>query len=175
MSTPPQGQNPYSPGQGPYAQGAQPYAAPGQAPYPPQGGAPYAAQTPGVPPQGAVPFVPAPPARQTKPSRIVAIIAAVVLGVAALGVVAWFLTKDDARYAEVGDCLKAASSSSSADQRMEVVDCSSSEAQGKVLKKVEGHFTRFTAEAECRKVAGATGYYAEVGDGKEFLLCLGDV
>lgn len=43
-----------------------------------------------------------------------------------------------------------------------------------MLSKVKGHFTSVTAETECRKVDGATGFYAETGDGEEFLLCLGE-
>lgn len=96
------------------------------------------------------------------------VIAVIVVGVAVGGYIA---SRDDAEQAAVGDCLKSASSSS---DRMEVVDCSSSESEGKVLKKVKGHFTSISAETECRKVDGATGFYAETGDGEEFLLCLGE-
>ncbi|MFH8293539.1 hypothetical protein [Streptomyces sp. NPDC018059] len=85
-----------------------------------------------------------------------------------MALVGWWASRDDAETAAVGDCLKPASSSS---DRMEVVDCSSSEAEVKVVKKIDGHYTQFTAEAECRKVEGATGFYAETGKGTEFLFC----
>ncbi|CAL9496585.1 LppU/SCO3897 family protein [Streptomyces sp. enrichment culture] len=153
MSTPPpQGQNPFAQGQNPYAQ---PQGSPTQAPFPPQAAAP-------VPPQ--------PQSRRSK----FKIIKFAVIGVAALtAIIGGYLgSRDDADQAKVGDCLKAASSST---DRMEVVDCTSSEAEAKVLKKVDGHFTSFTAETECRKVKGATGFYAETGDGDEFLLCTSEV
>ncbi|MEU9110693.1 hypothetical protein AB0D04_02540 [Streptomyces sp. NPDC048483] len=54
---------------------------------------------------------------------------------------------------------------------MEVVDCSSSEAESKVAKKIDGFFTQSSAETECRKVPDATGFYAETGEGPDFLLC----
>lgn len=146
----PQGQNPYAQGQQGFPQ------QPGQ---------------PGVPPQGA-PYAPVPPqpARRKPSFKMIKniVIAVVVVGVAVGGYIA---SRDDADQAGVGDCLKSASSSS---DRMEVVDCSSSEAEGKVLEKVKGHFTSISAETECRKVEGATGFYAETGDGEEFLLCLGE-
>nr|WP_206209905.1 hypothetical protein [Streptomyces sp. SID10362] len=150
----PQGQNPYAQGQQGFPQQA---GQPGQPGFPQQG-APYAP----VPPQ---------PARRKLSFKTIKniVIAVVVVGVAIGGYIA---SRDDADQAGVGDCLKSASSSS---DRMEVVDCSSSEAEGKVLEKVKGHFTSITAETECRKVKDATGFYAETGDGEEFLLCLGDV
>ncbi|MGC9498072.1 LppU/SCO3897 family protein [Streptomyces sp. WG7] len=72
-------------------------------------------------------------------------------------------SRDDADQAGVGDCLKSASSSS---DRMEVVDCSSADAEAKVIEKIKGHHTQFTAESACSKVEGATGFYAETGDGR---------
>ncbi|MFC9063366.1 hypothetical protein ACFTXB_35960 [Streptomyces sp. NPDC057074] len=163
---PPQG-NPFAQGQ-PQApqqpQGQNPYAQ-GQQGFPQQPG------QPGVPPQGA-PYAPVPPepARRKPSFKMIKniVIAVIVVGVAVGGYIA---SRDDAEQAAVGDCLKSASSSS---DRMEVVDCSSSESEGKVLKKVKGHFTSISAETECRKVEGATGFYAETGDGEEFLLCLGE-
>ncbi|QQC90333.1 hypothetical protein [Streptomyces alfalfae] len=170
MTTPPpQGQAPYPPqGQNPYGQpqGQNPYGQPqGGAPYPPQQG------QPGVPQQpypafnqgGPVP----PPQPQRRPLKFYLRIAGAVVVVIMIAV-GYFASQDDADTAKVGDCLKSASSSS---QRMEVVDCSSSEAESKVIKKIDGHFTQFSAETECRKVEGATGFYAETGKGDEFLLC----
>ncbi|MEV0119705.1 hypothetical protein AB0H77_41705 [Streptomyces sp. NPDC050844] len=153
MTTPPpQGQNPYGQPQG-------------GAPYPPQQG------QPGVPQQPYPAFnqgTPVPPPQpQRRPIKTYLRGAAVVLGIIVIAG-GWWASRDDADTAAVGDCLKAASSSS---DRMEVVDCSSSEAESKVLKKIDGHFTQISAETECRKVEGATGFYAETGDGEEFLFC----
>lgn len=149
------------------ASGSEPYAQ-GQPGFPQQAGQPG---QPGFPQQGA-PYAPVPPqpARRKPSFKTIKniVIAVVVVGVAVGGYIA---SRDDADQAGVGDCLKSASSSS---DRMEVVDCSSSDAKGKVLSKVKGHFTSVTAETECRKVDGATGFYAETGDGEEFLLCLGE-
>ncbi|WP_409470945.1 LppU/SCO3897 family protein [Streptomyces sp. HC307] len=170
MTTPPPQGNPFAQGQpqgqNPYAQG-QP-----QAPYPPQGGYPQQPGQPGFPQQGA-PYAPVPPEQPRrrfsfKTIKNVAIVIAVLTAV----IGGWIASRDDADQAAVGDCLKSASSSS---DRMEVVDCTSSEAEVKVLKKVPGHYTELTAETECRKVDEATGFYAETGDGEEFLLCLTEV
>ncbi|MEU2287366.1 hypothetical protein ABZ614_36585 [Streptomyces sp. NPDC013178] len=170
MTTPPpQGQNPFAQGQQPYGQ---PQA---QVPYPPQGGYPQQPGQPGFPPQGAAPYAPVPPQqprRKVSFKTIKNIL--LVVAVAVMAIVGYITSQDDAKRAEVGDCLKSPSSSAS-DDVLEVVDCSSSGAEVKVLKKVKGHYTELTAETECRKVSGATSYYAETGDGDEFLLCLKDV
>ncbi|MCW8382015.1 LppU/SCO3897 family protein [Streptomyces justiciae] len=169
MSTPPpQGQNPFAQGQQPYGQ---PQA---QAPYPPQDGNPYAqGQQPGFPQQAGVPYAPVPP-EQPKRKLSFKTIKNIVIVVAVVSVAigGYIASQDDADHANVGDCLKSASSSS---DRMEVVDCTSADAEVKVLKKIKGHYSEITAETECRKVQDATGYYAETGDGEEFLLCLTDV
>lgn len=169
MTTPPpQGQAPYPP------QGQNPYGQPqGQAPYgQPQGGAPYPPHQgqPGMPQQPYPAFnqgapVPPPQPRRRPIKMYLRIAAGVVVAVMAL--VGWLASRDDAETAAVGDCLKQASSSS---DRMEVVDCSSSEAEAKVIKRIDGHYTQFTAEAECRKVEGATGFYAQTGK-DDFLFC----
>ncbi|CAM5599001.1 putative protein OS=Streptomyces alboniger OX=132473 GN=CP975_17610 PE=4 SV=1 [Streptomyces alboniger] len=160
---PPQGQNPYG-----QPQGQNPYGQPqGGAPYPPQQGQPGVPQQPYPPFQGGP--VP-PPQPQRRPVKFYLRIAAAVVVVIMMAV-GYFASRDDAKTAAVGDCLKSASSSS---DRMEVVDCSSSDAQSKVIKKIDGHFTQFTAESECRKVEGATGFYAETGKSDEFLLCTKD-
>ncbi|MGV9885255.1 LppU/SCO3897 family protein [Streptomyces sp. NPDC003006] len=161
MTTPPpQGQAPYPPqGQNPYGQ---PQAG---APYPPQQGQPTAPQQPYPAFNQGAPVPPAQPRR--RPIKTYLRGAAVVV-VAIMAAVGWWASRDDAETAAVGDCLKPASSSS---DRMEVVDCSSSEAEAKVIKKIDGHFTQISAETECRKVEGATGFYAETGKGKEFLFC----
>ncbi len=171
MTTPPpQGQAPYPPqGQNPYGQQAPgaPYPQQG-APYPPQQGAPYPPQqgAPYPPHQGGPVPPPAAPSRFGK--KFFLRIGGFLLVAIIIAVGKWYLGKSEAESAAVGDCLKPASSSS---DRMEVVDCSSSEAEAKVIKKIDGHYTQFTAEAECRKVEGATGFYAETGKGSDFLFC----
>ena len=167
MTTPPPQGNPF-------AQGQQPYGQPqGQAPYPQQGGYPQQPGQPGFPPQGGVPYAPVPPEqpkRKLSFKTIKNIVIVIAVLTAAIG--GYIASQDDADHANVGDCLKSTSSSS---DRMEVVDCTSADAEAKVLKKVKGHYTTFTAEPECAKVSGATSYYAETGDGAEFLLCLKDL
>ncbi|MFD5011298.1 LppU/SCO3897 family protein [Streptomyces chartreusis] len=165
MTTPPPQGNPFAQGQNPYAQGQPPQ---GQAPYP---------QQPGQPgfPQGGAPYAPVPPEQRRRKVSFKTIKNVLVgVGVVTAIVVGYIASLDDADQAKVGDCLKSASSSSSSDE-MEVVDCSSSEAEAKVLKKVDGTYTSFTAETECRKVSGATSFYAQTGDGDNFVLCLSDV
>ncbi|MFE5186678.1 hypothetical protein [Streptomyces sp. NPDC056628] len=162
MSTPPPQGNPFAQGQNPYAQAPQ-----GQAPYPQQPSAP------GVPPQGAAPFAPIPPEQPRRKVSFKTVKNILVgVGIVTAIVVGYITSLDDANQANVGDCLKSASSSS---DEMEVVDCTSSEAEAKVLKKIDGTYTSFTAETECRKVSDATSFYAQTGDGDNFLLCLKDV
>ncbi|MFE0251543.1 hypothetical protein [Streptomyces sp. NPDC059010] len=177
MTTPPPQGNPFAQGQNPYGQGQQPYGQPqGQAPYPPQGGYPQQPGQPGFPPQGAAPYAPVPPQqprRRVSFKTIKNVGAAVIVGI--MLIVGYIISLDDAENAAVGDCLKSASTATASKPRMEVVDCSSSEAEGKVLKKIEGTYTSFTAESECRKVSGATSFYAQTGDGDNFLLCLSAV
>ncbi|MFE9771157.1 hypothetical protein ACFYOV_05685 [Streptomyces sp. NPDC005931] len=156
MTTPPPQGNPFAQGQQP-----QPYGQPPQ-------GFPQQAGQPGFPAPGA-PVPPEQPRSKWGFKKIKNIV--VVVAVLSIAIGGYIASRDDADQAKVGDCLKAASSSS---DRMEVVDCSSAEAEAKVLKKVPGNFISLTAETECRKVKGATGFYAETGDGEEFLLCLGD-
>ncbi|MFF2214669.1 LppU/SCO3897 family protein [Streptomyces antibioticus] len=148
MSTPPpQGQNPFAQGQP-------------QAPYPPQ--------------QGTVPFAPVP----QQPRRRVSfkLIKNVVIVVAVLGVAigGYIASRDDANTAAVGDCMHRGSSSDS-NPDLEVVDCTSSQAQYIVLAKVKGTFTALTADSKCEAEAKDFQYsYTETGDGSNFLLCLKD-
>ncbi|MFJ5260652.1 hypothetical protein ACIQAC_09330 [Streptomyces sp. NPDC088387] len=162
MTTPPPQGNPFAQSQ---PQGQNPFA---QGQTPPEGGFP---QQPGFPqqgnPYGAVP--PEQPRRKIGFKTIKNIVIAVIVVSVAVG--AFIASRDDADQAAVGDCLKSSSSSS---DEMEVVECSSSEAEVEVLKKVDGNFSSITAETECRKVEEATSFYAQTGDGAEFLLCLKD-
>ena len=177
MTTPPPQGNPFAQGQNPYGQAQQPYGQPqGQAPYPPQGGYPQQPGQPGFPQQGGAPYAPVPP---QQPGRKVSFKTIKNVGILVLGgivlIAGYILSQDDAKNAAVGDCLKSASTATASKPRMEVVECSSSEAEAKVLKKIDGTFTSVTAESECRKVSGATRFYAQTGDGDNFLLCMSDV
>ncbi|MGN9755630.1 LppU/SCO3897 family protein [Streptomyces sp. SD31] len=180
MTTPPPQGNPYAQGQNPYAQAQQPYGQPqGQAPYPPQGGYPQQPGQPGFPQQGAAPYAPVPPqqpGRRFSFKTIKNILA--VAAVSIMIIVGYIMSQDDAKNAAEGDCLKAPSSSVS-DDTLEVVDCSSSEAEVKVLKKIKGHYTSLTAQTECSKVEGSTSLYTETmktgTSDDEFLLCLKDL
>ncbi|MBD0841042.1 MULTISPECIES: hypothetical protein [unclassified Streptomyces] len=159
MTTPPpQGQNPFAQGQNPYGQ--------------PQGQAP---QQPGFPQQGAAPYAPEPPeAPRRKLSfktikNIVIVLA--VIGVAVGGYIA---SRNDANTAAVGDCMHRGSSDDN-NPDLEVVDCSSSDAQYEVLAKIEGTFSGLTAETKCEAKTKEFQYvYTQSGDGGDFLLCLKD-
>ncbi|GKQ38675.1 hypothetical protein [Streptomyces sp. A012304] len=171
MTTPPpQGQNPFAqPGQQPYGQPQ------GQAPYPPQGGYPQQPGQPGYPQPGAAPFgavPPAPPRRKVsfKVIKNVVIVIAV-LGVAIGGFIA---SRDDAKTAAVGDCMHRGSTDDN-NPDLEVVDCSSADAQYVVLAKIEGTYSALTAESKCEEKAKDFQYsYTETGDSSDFLLCLKD-
>ncbi|MGV9449767.1 LppU/SCO3897 family protein [Streptomyces sp. NPDC003635] len=162
MTTPPpQGQNPFAQGQNPYAQQPQ-----GQAPYP---------QQPGFPQQGAAPYAPVPP-EQPRRKLSFKTIKNIVIGVAVVSVVVggFIASRDDANTAAVGDCMHRGSTDDN-NPDLEVVECSSSEAEYEVLAKIEGSFSGLTAETQCESKAKDFQYvYTESGDGSDFLLCLKD-
>ncbi|MER5400405.1 hypothetical protein [Streptomyces sp. NPDC002599] len=156
---PPQGGNPYAQGQ------------------PPQGGNPFAQGQPpqGYPQQPGVGFAPAPP---TQPKRKITfklvknVVVVVAVAVAVIG--GYIASRDDANTAAVGDCMHRGSSNST-NPDLEVVECSSSQAEYIVLAKVEGSFTSAAADSKCEEKAKDFQYsYTESGDGSDFLLCLKD-
>ncbi|MBC2902906.1 LppU/SCO3897 family protein [Streptomyces cupreus] len=161
MTTPPpQGQNPFAQGQNPYAQPE------GQAPYP---------QQPGFPQQGAAPYAPVPP-EQPRRKLSFKTIKNIVIGVAVVSVIVggYIASQDDAAAAAVGDCMHRGSTDDN-NPDLEVVECSSSDAQYEVLAKIEGSFSGLTAETQCEAKAKDFQYvYTESGDGSDFLLCLKD-
>ncbi|MEV6167760.1 proline-rich domain-containing protein [Streptomyces sp. NPDC051954] len=165
MTTPPpQGQNPFAQGQNPYAQPQ------GQAPYPPQAGAPYAQGQPGFPPQGGTPYPPVPPA--TPPRRfskkLLRIVGVIVLAIV-IALVKWQMGKTDAETTSVGSCLHNKGSQSEPD--LATVDCSSGEAQYTVVEK----FDNTSDGSKCDAVKEAEIAYYQVGDSHDVVLCLKSV
>ncbi|AXK35310.1 hypothetical protein DVA86_24370 [Streptomyces armeniacus] len=153
MTTPPpQGQNPY--GQQP----GQPYPGQPQQPYGQQPQQPQYGQQP-----GGVPMAP-PPAPQRggagKAKKILISIAGVIALVAAGA--AWYSGQDDADQAAKGDCV--INRGSDISPEVEVVDCSSSDAEYKVAEKHDG-------EGECDREKYAQ-YSETKGSDVLFTLCL---
>jgi len=133
----------------------------------PQQGAPYAP----FPNQGApVPPPPAPgPSAGKKVLRIVGVIVvAVIIGVIKFGINFW-ANETDAETTSVGACMHNDGTDSNAD--LNEVDCSSSDAQYKVVKK----FDDTTDETKCEAVTEATISYAQYGNGHDVVLCLNEV
>ncbi|MER6121180.1 hypothetical protein ABT173_00460 [Streptomyces sp. NPDC001795] len=181
MTTPPpQGPNPYA--QQPTGPAGQQFGQPGVPPQqqggypgvPPQQGA-----YPGVPPQGPyAPFpnqgAPAPVPPQAGPGKraskkavriIGAIVIAVIVGVIKFGA-GWFLTRDDAETTSVGACMHNDGTDNNA--KLKEVDCSSGDAQYKVVQKFDGS----SDENKCQDVKAATIAYIQSGGGHDVVLCL---
>ncbi|GHK03588.1 hypothetical protein SY2F82_53850 [Streptomyces sp. Y2F8-2] len=188
MTTPPpQGTNPYAQqptvpmgqqlGQPGVAQ--QPYAP--QQPYPPQQTYPqqqgYPQQQQPYPPFPQQQGAPAPLPPQAGPGKraskkairiIGAIVIAVIIGVIKFGA-GWFLTRDDAETTSVGSCMHNDGTNSKPD--LKDVDCSSSNAQYKVVQKFDGT----SDENKCQGVKDATISYIQYGGGHDVVLCLNEL
>ncbi|MFJ3951509.1 hypothetical protein SLV14_004016 [Streptomyces sp. Je 1-4] len=193
MTTPPQGQNPY--GQAPYGQqpygqppyGQNPYPQAPQAPqapygqpqgyaYPPQPQAPYGQQPPaGYPMAPQQPMhggAPVPPPQPAKRRSVKAILRGIGLVIAVIVFAFfWIVSQDDAENAEAGDCVQ--KSSSSLDDGLKVVDCSSSEAQYKV-SKVHNDTTDPTLCAEGESAYTKSVHRRRSGDTR-MVICLTSV
>ncbi|MEU6538864.1 hypothetical protein [Streptomyces sp. NPDC047000] len=144
-----------------------------QQPYPPQ--QPYAAfPQQGAPfPQQGAPFPPppAPPRRGGK--KVLGILGAigvfVLIAALKFGVgfgLGWFLNRDDAETTSVGSCMHNDGTYTSPD--LNEVDCSSGNAQYKVLQK----FDDSSDENKCKSVTDSTIYYVQTGGGHDVVLCL---
>ncbi|WP_219670209.1 LppU/SCO3897 family protein [Streptomyces bambusae] len=168
---PPQGYPPQPGYAYPPQQGQPPYGAP-QQPYPPQ------QQMPMQPPQpqqqwGAPPAPPARPARSggmgvMKILKIIGVVIAVI--VIAVG---YFLSRDDADKAEVGDCLKNNGTTISPD--LQVVKCGSAEAKYKVVEVIPD-----TLDSSRCKGKSDMGYHEQTrgsrrSSGKQFVLCINEI
>ncbi|MFC4328620.1 hypothetical protein ACFPC0_12385 [Streptomyces andamanensis] len=160
---PPQGQNPYA--QAPTAPMGQQPGQPGvpQQPYPPQ--QPYAP----FPQQQGAPVPPPAPAGKRlgkKAIRIIGVIVvAVIIALLKFGA-GWFLTRDDAETTSVGSCMHNDGTMTKAD--LKEVDCSSANAQYKVVEKFDGS----TDTDKCKTVTDATISYVQYGGGHDVVLCL---
>jgi len=161
---PPQGQNPYSQDVQPYGQPQPP------APYPPQGGNPFAQGQPGVPPQGGAPYAPVPPAPPARRfnKKVLRIVGFIVVAILIAGG-KWFFGKTDAETTSVGSCMHNKGTQSAPD--LKTVDCSSSDAQYKVVEK----FDNTSDDSKCESVASAEISYYQTGDGHDVVLCLKEV
>ncbi|MFD4875365.1 hypothetical protein ACFWOB_18660 [Streptomyces sp. NPDC058420] len=178
MTTPPpQSPNPYAQGQQPYgqpqtptpypphAQTPAPYPPQAQAPYPPQGGYPQQPGQPGFPPQGTGPYAPIPPQPRRRFSfKMIRLVVIIVIGIG-VAIFGYISSRDDANTAKVGNCMHRGSTSDT-NPDLEVVKCSSSEAEYKVAQKKSG------TSASCDRTKYSE--YTESGDGDSFTLCLED-
>ncbi|MEW2406726.1 LppU/SCO3897 family protein [Streptomyces griseoviridis] len=170
MTTPPpQGQNPSAPSEPPAPQGPpapEGSAAPqGQAPYPQHAGqAPYPPH-PGFPQQGA----PVPPPRGRRVSKTLIRVGAFVVLAIVLAVVKFYVFQSDAETTSVGSCMHNDGSQTKPD--LKTVDCSSSEAQFKVVEKFDGT----SDDSRCETVQGATISYYQSGNNHDVVLCLNEV
>lgn len=138
---------------------------PGQPGVPPQGG-PYAP----FPNQGAPAPVPPQNGRGGRASkkmlRIVGIIVvAVIIGVIKFGI-GWWANETDAETTSVGACMHNDGTNSNPD--LNEVDCSSSDAQFKVVEK----FSDTSNDSKCEAVKEATVSYVQYGGGHDVVLCL---
>ncbi|WP_228473789.1 LppU/SCO3897 family protein [Streptomyces calidiresistens] len=175
MTTPPPtGPNPYSspqqPGQPPQQPGyghPQQSGAPGEQPT--AGfGAPGSAPTAGFGAPGAPGTPGGPAAEEPKKNKKWLRAVGPVVALAIAGGY-FFFGGSDARGSAVGDCLHNEGSMVSPD--MKKVDCTSDEAEYKVLDRIEGD----TSRTACEGVAGYVAQYYEEQRGKTFSLCLGQV
>lgn len=153
---PPQGQNPYA---------QQPTAPMGQQPVQP--GVPQQAPYAPFPDQGA-PVPPPAPARRGR-KKMIRIIGTVIVGIVVLALkfgLGWFASETDAETTSVGSCMHNDGTDSNAD--LNEVDCSSSDAQYKVVQKFDGS----SDENKCKDVTEATISYIQSGGGHDVVLCL---
>ncbi|WP_055523615.1 LppU/SCO3897 family protein [Streptomyces graminilatus] len=147
---PPQSENPYAqPQTTPVAQ--QPYA-----PFPNQG-------APIAPP-------PAPAGRGSR--KALRFLGAIVVGILVLGVkfgIGWWADRTDAETTSVGACMHNDGSNEKPD--LSEVDCTSSDAQFKIVEK----FDDTSDGNKCRAVKDAPIAYYQQGGGHNVVLCLKEV
>lgn len=143
---PPQGQNPYA------TQPTQPGVP--QQPYPPQQGAPF---------QGAP--VP-PPAPQKRASKTLLRIGGFIVIAVIVAIGKWYLGQSDAETTSVSSCMHNEGTQSSPE--LKTVDCSSNDAEYKVVEKFDGT----SDSSKCESVKEAEISYYQVGNNHNVVLCL---
>ncbi|MFE4051394.1 hypothetical protein [Streptomyces sp. YIM B13518] len=155
MTTPPPQGNPFAQGQ------QQPQGQADQAPFPQQAG------QPGFPPPGTPVPPPAPAKRFSKKAlRIVGFI--VIAALIAVG--KWFFGQTDAETTSVGSCMH--NEGTQISPELKTVDCSSGDAQYKVVEK----FDNTSDDSKCETVQEATISYYQTGDSSHnVVLCLKEV
>ncbi|MEV5987281.1 hypothetical protein AB0L85_20010 [Streptomyces sp. NPDC052051] len=134
---------------------------------------------PGVPPQGPyAPFpnqgAPAPMPPQAGPGKRVSkkamrIIGTIIVAVLVLGLkfgAGWFLNRSDAETTSVGACMHKTGTGNNIN--LDEVDCSSSDAEYKVVEKFDGTDDR----EKCKPVEDAEFAYFQSGGGHDVVLCL---
>ncbi|MFF5186659.1 hypothetical protein ACFY30_23315 [Streptomyces sp. NPDC000345] len=155
---PPQGQNPY----------AQPSAPSGQQP-----GQPGVPQQPYAPfPNQGAPVTPPPPPARNGGKKVMRIVGAIVVGILVLGVkfgIGWWADRTDAETTSVGACMHNDGNNTNPD--LQEVDCSSSDAQYKVVEK----FDNSSDDSKCEAVTTAEISYIQYGSGHDVVLCLKEV
>ncbi|WP_086567641.1 LppU/SCO3897 family protein [Streptomyces alboverticillatus] len=180
MTTPPPQPYPHAP-QGGHPYGQQPPAPYGQqpGPYGQQPPMPPYGQQPPMPPYGQAPAAPygqpggfpgAPVPPPARPKRsVIKILRNIVLPILGLIVAgaAWLFGKDDVKTLSVGQCLE--NTGSSYKPNIEQRDCSASNATHKVLKKVKGTSSAYTA---CENVEGTVAAVTWKERSDSFVLCL---
>ncbi|GAA3999192.1 hypothetical protein GCM10022384_52860 [Streptomyces marokkonensis] len=173
MTTPPPQGNPFAQGQ-PQApqpqqpQGQNPYAQgqPGLPQQPGQPGFSQQAGQPGFPPPGA----PVPPPGRSNPfSKKLVRIGAVIVVAILIGLGKWYWGQSDAETTSVGSCMHNEGTQVSPD--LKSVDCSSGDAQFKVVEK----FDDTSDDSKCEAVKDATISYYQTGDNHDVVLCLKEV
>ncbi|MFF4588459.1 hypothetical protein [Streptomyces sp. NPDC001388] len=155
---PPQGQNPY----------AQPTVPSGQQP-----GQPGVPQQPYAPfPNQGAPVTPPPPPARNGGKKVLRIVGAIVVGILVLGVkfgIGWWADRTDAETTSVGACMHNDGNNTEPD--LQEVDCSSSDAQYKVVEK----FDDTSDDSKCEAVTAAEISYIQYGSGHDVVLCLKEV
>ncbi|GAA3806510.1 hypothetical protein ACFS5L_30235 [Streptomyces phyllanthi] len=139
---------------------------------PPQGQNPFASQPdqPGAPQQGASFGAPVPPPAPAKRfSKTLLRIGGFIVIAIVIALGKWYLGQSDAETTSVGSCMHNEGSQSSPD--LQTVDCSSSDAEYKVVEK----FDNTSDSSKCEAVKEAEISYYQVGDNHDVVLCLKSV
>lgn len=97
------------------------------------GSAPTGSESMGSAPPAAAPAEQAPPKKKSPLPRIILSVAIL----AVLGGIGYFLSRDDAVKAEVGQCLAGTTAAELDPDKLKIVDCGASDAGFKVVERIE--------------------------------------